>query len=45
VKPFLNQDEYMETEFKVQLFQEGVGKELQAKLKELSLNSKNWVNL
>eukprot|EP00111_Clytia_hemisphaerica_P009161 TCONS_00026927-protein len=42
VKPFLTKDEFMETGFKVELFQNGIGKELHNKLMQLAKHSKNW---
>ena len=45
MKPFVTQEEYLATEFKVDMFQNGVGKELHKKLEELSNNSRNWVGL
>ena len=43
MKPFLTTEEFLQTEFKVELFQNGVGKDLQKELTKLSQASKNWV--
>ena len=43
VRPFLNDNEYRQTEFVVDTFRTGVGKVLHKKLKDRAESRKNWV--
>ena len=43
MRPFVNGRDYLETERQVNLFEDGVGKELHEKLISRAKNSKNWV--
>jgi carnitine O-octanoyltransferase len=44
VKPFVTEDELAATAFLVSEFENGVGKELQAKLMERAKHKRNWVS-
>ncbi|XP_015283929.1 PREDICTED: peroxisomal carnitine O-octanoyltransferase, partial [Gekko japonicus] len=43
VKPFLNEEEYQQTESIVKAFENGIGKELQQKLLERAKVKRNWL--
>lgn len=45
VRPVVSDEEYRQTEFIVQQFASGVGKELHKQLLEKAENTKNWVRL
>jgi carnitine O-octanoyltransferase len=45
VKPHVSDDEYRQTEFVVQQFASGVGKDLHRKLLDKARTEKNWVSL
>ena len=44
VKPHLTSEEYLQTQFLVNEFASGVGKELQSKLEMRASNMRNWVS-
>ena len=44
VKPHLTSEEYLHTQFLVNEFASGVGKELQSKLETRASNMRNWVS-
>ena len=44
VKPHLTSEEYLQTQFLVNEFASGVGKELQSKLETRASNMRNWVS-
>ena len=44
VKPHLTSEEYLQTQFLVNEFANGVGKELQSKLEMRASNMRNWVS-
>ena len=44
VKPHLTSEEYLQTQFLVNEFSNGVGKELQSKLEMRASSMRNWVN-
>ena len=44
VKPHLTSEEYLQTQFLVNKFANGVGKELQSKLEMRASNMRNWVS-
>ena len=43
VRPHLTDEEYRQTEFVVQQFGNGIGKELHQKLVDRNKHSRNWV--